>query len=104
MAKSTATLNLRSTTFGTQKLSPFEIVTGHSMYLAPASFNLQLVIGTIFKYYKDLIASIQNNHALVKQSFHSVLQADNPHPQHRTLQPRDFIYWKRHHKNSLQSH
>lgn len=67
-------LNLRSTPFETHKLSPFEIIIGRPMYLAPASLDSLLVKGDILEYCKGLIDSINNNHALVKQSFHHILQ------------------------------
>ena len=66
-------LNLRSTPFGTHELSLSEIVT---VYLVPASFDLQLVKGEIFQCCKGLNVSIKNNTALVQQSFHSVLLVD----------------------------
>lgn len=74
------------------------------MHLAPASSDPQLVKGDILQYCKDLIASIENNHALVEQSFHSALQGIAKLKIH-TLQPGGFVYWKRHlKKDSLQPH
>ena len=71
--------NLRSIPFGTRKLPPFEIITGHPMHLAPATFDPQLIKGDMLQYGKGLIASVENNHALAKQSFHSMLPGDkNP--------------------------
>ena len=48
-------LNLRSITFGTQNLSPFEIVTGCQMHLVPSSFDSQLIKGETLQYCKNLI-------------------------------------------------
>ena len=75
--------NLRFTSFGTNIISPFEIVTGCPMHLTPASFDPQLVKGEILQYCKGLIASIINNHNWVEQSFHSVGDEDL---KHHTLQ------------------
>ena len=73
------------------------------MYLAPASFNPQLIKGEILQYYKGLIASIKNNHVLVEQSFHGVPLEDKDNKQ-CTLQSGDFVFWKRHlQKNSSTS-
>ena len=55
-------LNLRSTLFGTHQISPFGTVTGCPMHLAPASFDPPLLKGKILQYYKDLVASITDNH------------------------------------------
>lgn len=41
------------------------------MYLAPASFNPPLIKRDILQDCKGLIASIENNYALVEQSFNS---------------------------------
>lgn len=41
------------------------------MYVASASFDLQLKDGEILQYCKSPIASVKNNHALVEQSFQS---------------------------------
>ena len=68
-------LNLRLIPFGTHKLLAFEIVTGHSMPLTPASFDTHLIKGKILQYCNGLIASVkveQNCFVLVEQSFHSV--------------------------------
>lgn len=46
------------------------------MSLAPASFDPGMVKGDKLKYCKGLIASVGNHHALVEQSFHSVLCRD----------------------------
>lgn len=59
-------LNPRSTPLGTCRLSPFKVVTGHLMYLAPASSDPQLTKRDTFQYFKGLIASIKNNHTLVR--------------------------------------
>ena len=64
-------LNLRSTSFGTHKLSSFEIVTGHPVHLTPVSFDPQLIKGDIIQYYKGLNASIKNNHVLGPARWHS---------------------------------
>ena len=74
------------------------------MHLAPASFNPQLIKGEVLQYCKGQVVSIKNNHALVEQSFHSApLGVDDL--KHHILQPRDFVYWKRHfQKNALQPH
>ena len=94
-------LNLKPTPFRTHKLSPFEIATGHPMLLAPASFDLQLIKEDKTQYCKGLIASIQNNHALIEQSFYRVLSGEED-LKHHTFQSGDFIYWKRHlQKDSL---
>ena len=72
------------------------------MHLVPASCDLQLIKGEILHYWKRLIASIKNNHVLVEQSFQSALSGDKDLKYH-TLQPGDFIYWKKHlQKDSLQ--
>ena len=55
-------LNVRFTTFTTKKLSPFDTIMGHTMHLAPAPFDMQLIKGDILQYHKGLIASIKNNH------------------------------------------
>lgn len=52
-------LDLRCTPFGTHIFSPFETVTGYSMYLAPAVFDPHLIKGKLFHYFKDLMASIK---------------------------------------------
>ena len=57
-------LNLRFTPFGAHKISPFEMVIGFPIHLAPSSFDSQLTKGEILQHYKGLIASIKNNHAL----------------------------------------
>ena len=88
-------LKLRATPFVTHKLSPFEIITGHPMHLAPASFDSQLIKGDIFQHRKGLIASIESNHILVEQSFHSVLPGDKD-LKHHSLYLGIFAYWKRH--------
>ena len=88
-------LNLRSTPFGTHKLLPFEIVIRYPIQLAPISFDSQLILGGILQYWKGLISSIKNNHVLVEQFFHSTFSGDGDLKYH-TLQPGDFIYWKRH--------
>ena len=94
--------NLRSTPFGTHKLSLFEIVTGYPMHLAPASFDPQLIKGDILQYCKGLIVSIKDNHVLLEQFFHSVLPGDWYNKDHN-LQSGDFVYWKLHlQKDSLQ--
>ena len=71
---------------------------------APASFDPQLIKGDMVQLCKALIKSVENNHTMVERSFHSVL----PHHRnssHHNLQPRAFIYWKRHFwKESLQPH
>ena len=54
------------------------------MHLSPASSDLQMIKEEILQYSKDLIASIKNNHALVKQSFHSALFGDED-LKHHTL-------------------
>ena len=72
------------------------------MHLAPASFDAQLIKGDILQYCKGLIACIKNNHILVEQFFHSVLPGDEDLKPY-TLQPRDFVSWKRYlQKDSLQ--
>ena len=53
--KALVLLNLRSTPFGTHKLSLFEIITGFPMHLAPAAFNPQLVKGIFFNISKTLL-------------------------------------------------
>ena len=45
-------------------LSLFEMATGHSMHLAPASFDSQLINGEMLQFCKGPIASIKNNHTL----------------------------------------
>ena len=45
-------------------LSLFEMATGHSIHLAPASFDSQLINGEMFQFCTGLIASIKNNHTL----------------------------------------
>lgn len=52
---------------------------------------------------KGLITYIKNNRdALVEHPVHSTFTGDKD-PKHHTLQPGDFVYWKRHlQKNSLQ--
>ena len=58
----------------------------------------------ILQYCKGLITSLENNPALVEQYFYSALQGDNDLT-HHTLQPEEFICWKRHlQKDSLQPH
>ena len=59
-------LNLRSTLFGTHKLSPFEIITGCPMHLVPASFDPQVTKREILQYCKSLIASIKSNFAFIE--------------------------------------
>ena len=68
---------------GTHKFSPFEIVTGCPMYLAPTSFRLT----THDKRRNTSILQrpncfFKNNHALVEQSFHSTLSGDRPKASH----------------------
>lgn len=65
------------------------------MHLAPATFDPQLIKGGILQYCKSLFVSSKNNHALVEQSFLSELPGYEDF-KHHTLQPGDFIYWKRH--------
>ena len=97
-------LNLKSTPFVTHKLPPFEIIAGCPMHIAPVSFGPQIIKRDILQYCKGLITSSENNHALGLQSFHSILPRDED-LKHQTLQPRDFIYWKRYlQKDSLQPH
>ena len=55
------------------KLSPFEIITICPMYLVSAAFDSQLVKRNILQYCKGLNASVEDNYALVGQSFHSIL-------------------------------
>lgn len=71
-------LNLKSTPFRTQA---FAFLDNYKcpMHLAPV-FDLQLVKGDILQHHKGLTASIENNHALVEQSFHSVLQGNKKTP------------------------
>ena len=69
-------LNLRSTPFGIHQLLPFDIITGHPMYLALASFDPHVIKGNILQYCKSLTTSIENNYALVEQSFYSTLLGD----------------------------
>lgn len=64
------------------------------MHLGPTTFDLQLMKGDILQFCKGLIKSIENNHALVEQSFHCVLLGDED-IKHYALQPGRFIYWKR---------
>ena len=59
--------------------------------------------GDILQYFKDLTASIKNNHALAEQSFHSKLSGYKS-LRHHTFQPGDVLCWKRFQKDSLQSH
>lgn len=59
------------------------------MHMAPVSFDLQLIKGGILRFCKGLIASVENNHALVEQSFHSTFPGDED-LKHHSLQPRDF--------------
>ena len=74
------------------------------MHLVPVPFDPQLMKGETLQYCKGLIASIENNHASVEQSFHSVLQGDQDLKLH-TLQPGDFVYWKIHfQRDFLQPH
>lgn len=74
------------------------------MHQAPTSFDPQLIKGKILQYCKCLVISIENNYALVEQSFHSVLPG-NEDLKYHALQPEDFIYWKRHlQEDSLQPH
>ena len=71
------------------------------MYLVSA-FHPQLIKGEIIQYCKGLIAVIKNNHVPVEQSFSSTPLGDED-LKHHTLQPGDFVYWRRHLKmNSLQ--
>ena len=56
--------------------------------------------GATLQYCKGLISSIKNNHILVEKSLHSAHQGDED-LQHRTSQPGDFIYWKRHGQKDL---
>lgn len=74
-ALSLVLLNLRSTLLELIN-TPFEIIAECSTHLSPASFDFQLIKGDIRGYCKDLIASVESNHAFVEQSFHSVLQGD----------------------------
>ena len=64
------------------------------MHLGPASFDSKLIKGEILYYYKHLIILIKSNHILLDQSFHSALSRDED-LKHHSLQPGDFIYWKR---------
>lgn len=52
-------LSLRSTLSGTRRLSPFEVVTGRPMHLAPASSDPQLTKGDTYQYCKGLTASLK---------------------------------------------
>ena len=88
-------LNLSLIPFETHKLLAFEIVTGHTMPLTPASFDPPLIKGEILQYCNGLIASVKIIMFLVEQYFHSVfLQEEDL--KHHILQFEDFIYWKRH--------
>lgn len=54
-------LNLRSTPFRTHTFLPFEIVTGHPMYLTPSSFDPQLIKREMVQYLKGLIVFTKNS-------------------------------------------
>ena len=60
------------------------------LHLTPASFDPQQIETEIPQYYKDLIASIKNNHVLVEQSFHSTFLGHED-LKHHTWQPEDFV-------------
>ena len=60
------------------------------MHLSFNSFDLQPIKGDIPQCWKGLITSIENNHALVEQSFHRALPGDED-LQHHTLQPEDAV-------------
>ena len=59
------------------------------MHLVPASFDPQLIKGDILQYCRGLIASVENKHALIEQSFHCALLGDED-LKHHTLKPGRF--------------
>lgn len=65
------------------------------MHFALTSFDSQLIKRDVLQFHKSLIKSIENNHALIKHSFHRVLLGDKS-IEHHTLRPGDFAYWKIH--------
>ena len=70
------------------------LVTGHPTYLAPASFDPQLIKGKILSYCEDLIASVKKNHALVEQLFYSTPLGDEE-LKHHILYLGDFFLLKK---------
>ena len=57
------------------------------MLLTPASLDMQLINGDTLQYHKGLTASIKNSHALVEQSFHSMLLGNEDLKQHAWVAP-----------------
>lgn len=103
LAKTTVVGPSRSTPFGIHKLSPFEVVIGHPMHLAYASFELQLPKGDAHQCCNGLITSIKINHVWHINIFITCSRKMKTLSNKHTVQPKDFIYWKRHlQKDSLQ--
>lgn len=86
-------LKLRATLFGKCNLCPFKIITCCPMHLALFVLDIQLIKGDIFQCCKGIIRALDKKHALVEQSFHSVLLGDED-DRHHNLEPGDFVYWK----------
>lgn len=69
-------LSLKSTHFGSNELSPFEIIIQFPMCLTTACFDPQLIKRYMILYCKYLMAEVENNHALVEQSFYYISSED----------------------------
>jgi len=88
-------LNLRSTPSVIQKLSTswdsHRTSNALGSCFLQSTTNKRRVTPTL----KGLIASTKNNHVLAGQSFYRA-PSGNKDLQHHTLQPGEFVYWKRH--------